>query len=111
MIADDLGSRSQDAQEGTDAIQAGKILIEMALTVDHVFAAELSRLCGTQVWKEVGPAVIDRLHSLYGVADGRYRHSALAGMLASGSDGFKDIIIPMLSGDSQQERLCACPLG
>lgn len=105
MIADDVGSGSQDVQRGVDAIKMGKLLLEMALAVDHVFAAELSGLCGAQVWKEVGPAVGKRLRSLYGVADPRYRHSALAGMLASGSEDFRDVVVPMLSGDNQQERL------
>lgn len=104
LIADDIGGSSGSA-ERADAIQAGKLIIEMALNVDPVFAAELARLCGPQVWKEVGTALGERLRSLYAAPDSRYRHSALAGMLASGSEDFEDVIVPIVSGDNQQDRL------
>lgn len=104
LIADDIGGRSGGAN-GADMIQAGTLLVEMALSVDPVFAAELARLCGGRVWKEVRTAIGDRLRSIYTSPDEHYRNYAIAGMLASGSDDFKDIIEPMLSSDNQQVRL------
>jgi hypothetical protein len=101
LLADDI----RGCSEGSDrarAIQAGTLLVAMALHVDPVFAAELARLCGVHVWKEVRTAMGERLRSLYTSADANYRNCALAGMLASGSDDFKDIIQPRLSGDDQQ---------
>jgi hypothetical protein len=86
-------------------VKAGKRLIEMALSVDPIFAAELSRLCGGLVWKEIRGAVAERLRSWYGVADENHRQCSLAGMLASGSDDFSDIILPLLTSDDQQVRL------
>ena len=52
-------------------------------------------------------AIGERLRGLYGGSDANYRKCALAGMLASGSDDFKDIIEPILSGDDQQAVLGA----
>ena len=104
LIADDIGGHSGGAN-GADVIQAGTLLVEMALSVDPVFAAEFARLCGGHVWTEVRTAVGDRLRSLYASPDEHFRHCALAGMLASGSHDFRDVIEPMLSSDNQQVSL------
>jgi len=50
--------------------------------------------------------VIDCGH-FYTVPDSCYAHLALAGMLATGSEDFKDVIVPILSDDNQQKRLAA----
>jgi energy-coupling factor transporter ATP-binding protein EcfA2 len=105
MIADDIGGRTAGPSGREDAVQAGALLVEMALRVDPVFAAELARLCGAAAWRAVGTTVTDRLRSLYAVPDDRYRQLALAAMLAAGSEEFKDVIVPILSGDDQQARL------
>ena len=47
----------------------------------------------------------ERLRALYAVPEERYRELALAGMLATGSDDFKDVIVPLLSGANPQDRL------
>jgi hypothetical protein len=104
LLADDIRGRS-GAADGARAIQAGTLLVTMALSVDPVFAAELARLCGAHVWKEVRKAVGERLRSLFAYPDPNYRNCALAGMLASGSDDFKDIIEPILSSDDEQAAL------
>jgi len=107
MIADDISGLTAEASRSADAVQAGRILVEMALQIDPVFSAELSQLCGASVWQEVRPAVVGRLRALYSVPEEHYRQLALAAMLASGSDEFRDIIVPILSGESQQDRLGA----
>jgi hypothetical protein len=104
LLADEIRGGSEGA-ESARAIQAGTLLVTMALKVDPVFAAELAHLCGTCVWKEVNTAVGDRLRSLYASEDKNYKNVALAGMLASGSADFKDIIEPVLSGGDQQAIL------
>jgi hypothetical protein len=104
LLADDIRGRS-GGTNGTRAIEAGTLLVMMALSVDPVFAAELARLCGPHVWKQVRTAVSDRLRSLYAASDASWRNCALAGMLASGSDDFKDIIEPLVSSDDQQVAL------
>lgn len=105
MIADDIGGRTVGPSEVAERVQAGKLLIEMALNVDPIFAAELARLCGASVWREVRIAVTERLRSWYAVPDARHRQCALAGMLASGSEEFKDVVVSILSDNNQQDRL------
>ncbi len=104
LLADDVRGRS-GGTNGTRAIEAGTLLVRMALSVDPVFAAELARLCGPHVWKQVRTAISDRLRSLYAASDASWRNCALAGMLATGSDDFKDIVEPLVSSDDQQVSL------
>ncbi|MCJ7547704.1 MAG: hypothetical protein MUP30_12940 [Deltaproteobacteria bacterium] len=105
MVVEEIGVRSAEAPGDSDAVRAGKRLIEMSLSIDPIFAGELSHLCGQEVWKEVRSAVGERLRSWYGVADENYKQCALAGMLATGSDDFIDIILPLLTSDNEQVRM------
>jgi len=105
MVAEEIGVRSAEMPGDSDTVRAGKRLIEMALSIDPIFAGELSHLCGEVVWKEVRSAVGDWLRSWYGVADENHRQCALAGMVATGSNDFIDIILPLLTSDDQQVRL------
>jgi HEAT repeat protein len=105
MVAEEIGVRSAAAHGGLDIVRAGKRLIEMALGIDPIFAAELSHSCGEVVWKEVGGAVGHRLRSWYGLADENHKQCALAGMVATGSADFIDIILPLLTSNDQQVRL------
>lgn len=105
MVAEEIGVRCAEMPADLAIVKAGEWLIEMALSVDPIFAGQLSYLCGKVVWKEIRSLVGDRLRSWYGVADENHRQCALAGMLASGSDDFIDIIIPLLTSNDQQVRL------
>ena len=105
MIAEEIRIQTVAVAEDGNNVQVGRLLVEMALSVDPIFAAELARLCGASVWREVRTAVAERLRSWYAVRDEHHRHCALAGMLASGSAEFKDVIVPLLSGEDQQTRL------
>lgn len=105
MIAEEIGSLNEESPGIVDTAQAGKILVEMGLSVDPVFAAELARLCGPLVWAEVRTAVGKRLRALYSVTEKHYRRCGLAGMLASGSQDFIDIVLPLLTDGDQQIRL------
>jgi hypothetical protein len=105
MVAEEIGVRSAEKSGDLDVVRAGKRLIEMALSVDPIFAGEISRLCGQLVWKEIRNIVGERLRSWYGVVDESHRQCALAGMIASGSDDFIDIILPLLTSGDQQVRL------
>lgn len=107
MIADEIGDLSVEPSGTVDAVAVGRRLIELALAIDPVFAAELSRLCGAVVWREVRGVVGDRLRSWYRVPDEHHRRCALAGMLATGSEEFIDILVPLLTSDDQQVRLRA----
>ena len=81
------------------------MLVEMALEIDLVFAGELAQLCGRAGWNQVGAAVGERLRAAYKRPDGNFRQVAIAAMFATGSDEFRDIILPLLSGEYQEARL------
>ena len=105
MIAEEIGEQSAASSSESVAVKAGKLLIEMALNVDPIFAADLSRLGGNVIWKQVRTAVAGCLRSWYAIDEEKHRQCALAGMLATGSDDFSDIILPLLASDDQQVRL------
>ena len=104
MIAETLDVRTDSEDTRCQNVGAGRLLVELALFVDPIFAAELARFCGEDVWREVGSALAARLREWYGVHDESHRQCALAAMLASGSSDFQDIVIPLLSGEDEQAR-------
>ena len=105
MIAEELGELTVGPSGGVDSITAGRLLVKMTLDIDPVFSGELARLCGARVWQEVRTALGERLRNLYASRSAPSRQWALAGMLASGSEDFKDILVPLLSNANQQVRL------
>lgn len=107
MIAEDIGDLNADSSDAQRLVKAGSMLIEFALDVDPVFAAELARLCRNMVWVKVKDKVGQRLRSWHQTDDGFHKRCALAGMIASGSADFKDILLPLLTSDDQQVRLRA----
>lgn len=105
MIAEDIGGLNADSPEVQKLRRAGRILVEFALDVDPVFAAELARLCGKAVWADVKDKIGKCLRSWYQTEDDSHKRCALAGMIASGSEDFKDILLPLLTSNDQQVRL------
>ena len=105
MIAAALAEQTGNEEAEQRNIRAGVKLVNMALTVDLVFAGELVRLCGAAVWNDVRAVVGERFRTAHAIPDGNYRQHAVAAMLATGSDDFRDIIVPLLSGEDQQARL------
>jgi hypothetical protein len=83
----------------------GRRLITLALAVDPVLAADLSRLCGSSVWESVRASVGECLRTWYAATDAHHKQCALAAMLATGSADFADILAPLLSDEDQQIRL------
>ncbi len=109
MVVEAIGAASATAE--SDAAKAGNLLIEMALSVDPIFAATLARLCGEIVWKQARVAVGKRLRAWYEVDDENHRQCALAGMFETGAEDFSDIILPLLTNNDQQVRLGAYRTG
>lgn len=105
MIAEAIGAGSIKFDSGVDAIAVGKRLVEWSIPIDPIFAGELSRRCGSEVWREIRSALGARLRQWYGVDDEHHQQCALAGMLATGSEDFSDIILPLLTSDDTQVRL------
>ncbi len=107
MIAEEIGAASREAPGDAELLRVGKALVERALSVDPIFSAKLSRRCGARVWDKLKGLVGARLRSWYRVPDARHRECALAAMLATGSDDFADVSIPLLTSDNEQTRLAA----
>ena len=105
MIAETFAEQTSNDETHKRNIHAGSKLVDMALVVDLVFAGELAQLCGTAVWNEIRAVVGQRFRAAYALPDGNYQQYALAAMLATGADDFRDIILPLLSGQDQQTRL------
>ncbi len=57
------------------------------------------------VWSEVREEMGARLRSWYDAPDAHHKQLALAAMLATGSDDFKDIVVPLLTDPRDQVRL------
>ncbi len=105
MLAEEIGVHGTEKPDEKDLIKAGVLLVKMALSVDPIFAADLVRLCGPAVWKDVGALLSDFLRAWYKSKNRAHRECALAGMMASGSPDFNDIILPLLTNDDHQIRL------
>ena len=105
MIAETLAEHTDDDGADVRNIRAGRKLVEMALRVDLVFAGELARLCGAAVWNEVRTVVCKRFRDAHALPDGNHQQYALAAMLATGADDFRDIIGPIFSGQDRQLSL------
>jgi hypothetical protein len=107
MLAEDIAANSGK----TAAVKAGAKLVLMALHVDGIFAADLANAAGPAVWSEVRADVGKRLRAWYAQKDGHHRQCALAAMLATGSDDFKDILVPLLTDANNQVRLSVYHVG
>jgi hypothetical protein len=104
MLAEFIGHNTGD-QALPNAVAMGTKLVGMALSLDPIFAAELARLCGAEVWATVRDHVGARLRHLYSSQNGVLRKVGLAAMIASGSEDFRDVLVPLLSSADQSVRL------
>lgn len=98
MIAEDAGS--SDA-----GLLLAKVIVQTALPIDPVFASRLAHAGGPRLWPHIQADVSARLRSLYSAQNEHYKRLALAAMLATGSEAFTDILIPLLTHPDQQVRL------
>ena len=101
MPAEDIAANSAKPM----VVKAGAKPVRMALHVDGIFAAEIANAAGSAVWSEVRTDVGKRLRAWYAQKDGNHRHCALAAMMATGSDDFKDILVLLLTDANNQVRL------
>jgi hypothetical protein len=95
----------------TNAVAMGTSLVLMVLPVDAAFAGRLARLCGMEVWQGVRHQVSERLRQLYGSKYEVSREVGLAGMVATGSDDFRDVLLPLLSDGNASSRMVAFRTG
>jgi hypothetical protein len=101
LFAEDVKERRNEPE----LTAAGARLVRMALHVDPIFSADLANASGPTVWEKVRDGVGRRLRDWYAQKDLRHRRCALAAMLATGADDFKDVIIPLLTDSNDQVRL------
>ncbi|HET8926011.1 MAG TPA: hypothetical protein VFN26_23705 [Candidatus Acidoferrum sp.] len=101
MLAQDIGARSKDKK----FVELGTKLVRMALEVDPIFAGALTRWCGPAIWSEVRNEMAVLLRAWYDTPDANHKHCALAAMLATGSDDFQDLLVPLLTDGNNQVRL------
>jgi len=101
MLAEDIAERGAKAE----FVEGGARMVRMALHVDPIFAADLANASGPAVWAKVRDDVGKRLRAWYAQKDPHHRQCALAAMLATGWDDFKDIVVPLLADANDQVRL------
>jgi hypothetical protein len=101
MLAEDIGGQDEEKP----ITEAGAKLVRLALEVDPIFAGALARRCGPAIWNEVRNEIGVLLRAWYDSPDPNHKQCALAAMLATGSDDFKDIIVPLLTSSNRQSRL------
>jgi hypothetical protein len=106
MLAEFIGRHTSN-EPLADAVAMGQTLVEMTLPLDAVFASKLARLCGSEVWMIVRESVGTRLRQLYGSQYSLYREIGLAGIVATGSADFKDVLLPLLAAEDSGSRLGA----
>jgi len=104
MLAEFIGRHTED-EPLPNAVPMGQALVEMALPLDAAFAAKLARLCGPEVWRVTREALGARLRQLWQSTISQHRDIAVAGMVASGSEDFKDILEPLLSSEDTNLQL------
>lgn len=105
MVAEKIGADAANIGAAREGLNRGRALIEMALGVDPIFAADLARLGGSGLWAVVRDGAGLRLRDWYAVDDVHHRQCALAGMFATGSTDFSDIIVPLLTDTDEHIRL------
>lgn len=105
MLAESLNVGHQEIAPLEKDLDAAAALVMMALSVDPVFACHLCRVLGQQSIRPIAQTLSRRLREWYSSTDEHHRNCALAGMLASGMDTFRDVLEPLLSSDDDQLRL------
>jgi hypothetical protein len=105
MVAEEIQLYSEVDATKQKALDGGRRLVKLALDVDPIFASDIARLCGPVIWSDVRTSVGTLLRNWYVVGEIHHRQCALAGMLATGSNDFADILVPLLTHKDREERI------
>jgi hypothetical protein len=111
MVAEEIRLRSEDDATKMAALDAGIRVNRLATGVDPILASDLSRLCGPILWEAVRVELGKVLRDWYAVGEVHHRQCALAAMLATGSEDFADILIPLFTHNDRQVRISAYEAG
>jgi hypothetical protein len=104
MVAGDLDGDSSSNEPNKQLIQAKAALVLLALDVDLIFASELFGLCGPEVQELVAEKLYAAIRRLWASLEKAVRSQALAAMIATGSDFFKEEILSVLKGAGDYSR-------
>lgn len=107
MVAEGLSTALTIEPPCSTALDDGSRLVRLSLGVDPILSADLARLAGPAVWKIVRDEVARVLRRWYSIGNVHHRHLALAAMMATASDEFADIIVPLLTDADRQVRVKA----
>jgi hypothetical protein len=104
MVAGDLESDSSLSGPDNELIRAKAVLVLLAIDVDLIFAAELFRFCTADVQALVAGKLGSIIGERWTSPEKAVRSQALAAMVATGSDLFKDEILPLIKGTGEHSR-------
>lgn len=104
MVAGDLDA---DPARGCTDEQFNRekaLLVLLALDVDLIFAAEIFGLCSAPAQAFAADKLSSAIRQRWTSPDKTLRSQALTAMIATGSDIFKDEILPVVKGESEHSR-------
>lgn len=111
MVAEDVKRRAAKPISRSEAEALGASLIGLTSTVDPIFAGELARNCGPELWPSIRGDLGAILRRWYTAQDSHHRQLALAAMFATAAEEFGGIIELLLTSENHQARLSAYHAG
>jgi hypothetical protein len=100
MVAGDLDIGPSNVPN-EDFVEARALSVLLALDVDLIFASELFHLCGTEAQALVSEKLSHAIRGRWDSPDASSRSQALTAMIATGSDLFKEELLPYIKGTKQ----------
>ncbi len=104
MVTGDMDCETLSSEPGRQFVLAKALLVVLTLDIDIIFAAELFGLCSTQVQALVAEKLSSVIRQLWNSPEKHDRSYALAAMIGTGSDLFKNEILPLLKGSAEHSR-------
>ena len=104
MVAGDRAGEPASSGSERHLIRAKALLVLLAIDVDIIFAAELFGLSGAAVQALVAEKLVSAIRQLWNGSEEHTRSRALEAMVATGSELFKNDLLPLLRGESEHSR-------
>jgi len=104
-IGEEIRGNKNSRSDEIDPLELGTNLVKWCIPVDPIFSAELSRICGSDVRDATKESLEPIFRKWYDLSDESHKSCSLAGMFATGSDIFSDIIWSLIENTDQQIRL------
>lgn len=104
MLAGDLAADSTLDSTDRPVIRAGSLLLDLTITIDLIFAAELYSLSSAPAQEHAAGRLSASIRGLWVSPENHRRSYALTAMTATGSDLFRDELIPLLKESGNHAR-------